>query len=155
MMSDAHCSSLARSHAFISDPLSCQTAAVIYVDLLPDLPDGSSGGRALRYLVDAFLQMRLPGLRKLPSVSCTPMQFLLRSAGRDDIGLQLTPHAPEALVFRQAVFELSEARPPSTDSFLLMAHRLLEQAYQAAGRTDEYKAIVDRLVAEAGKRTLQ
>ena len=37
--------------------------------------------------------------------------------------------------------------PQSADSFLLWVHRQLEQLYQNADRADEYKAIIERLVA--------
>ena len=137
-----------RSHTFIKDPLSGHIAAVIRTDLMPDLPDGSKSGNALRCLVDDFLMLNLPGLRQMPgnSYNAAP-HFFLHSADREDIWLQLTPNTPEALAFRQAVVELSEARPPSAESFLLWAHRQLEQLYQNADRADEYKAIIERLVA--------
>ena len=137
-----------RSHTFIKDPLLGHIAVVIRTDLLPDLPDGSKSGDALRCLVDDFLLLDLPGLRKIPgSIYSTEQQFFLHSAAREDIWLQLTPNTPEALAFRQAVLELSEARPPSAEAFLLWGHRQLEQLYQNAGRADEYKVIIERLVA--------
>ena len=137
-----------RSHTFIKDPLSGHIAALILTDLMPNLPDGSKSGDALRWLVDDFLLMDLPGLRQIPGNSYnTAPHFFLRSADREDIWLQFIPNTPEALAFRQAVVELSEARPPSAESFLLWAHRQLGQLYQNVDRADDYKAIIERLVA--------
>lgn len=90
----------------------------------------------------AWNPQKIPG-----SIYSTEQQFFLHSAAREDIWLQLTPNTPEALAFRQAVVELSEARPPSAESFLLWAHRQLGQLYQNVDRADDYKAIIERLVA--------